>query len=248
VLLAIVLATATSGWIALVVGADRGSWTSVTWVLVAGLGLLTLLALLALGAVVAEGRRLPRSEPAEPAASDGLADVTILAGRVSRRLGPFEPIASRFVRVVDTKAWAWVRRRPITAAVVAAAGVAALFAVGALREGYSPPLLALVLVVAWSGMFVLIVPTGSYLGIVRSPARIDGTQRRLLDAALVGTGAVPIALAFRDSLWWLVGSSIEGASLADLELLIAIVAASAAGLTFVIETVGHVHDGRSWAR
>ncbi len=248
VLLAIVLATAASDWIAVVTGADRGSWTSVTSALVAGLGLLTLVALLALGAVVAAGRRLPRTDPADLPASDGLADVTEIAGRISRRLGPFEPVASRSIRVVDSNAWAWVRRRPITAAVLAAAGVALLFGVGALREGYSPPLLAFVLVVAWSGMFVLIVPTGSYLGVVRSPARMDGIQRRLLDAALVGTGAVPIALAFRDSLWWLVGSSTERASPADLELLIAIVAGSAAGLTLVIETIGHVHDARNRAR
>jgi len=95
-------------------------------------------------------------------------------------------------------------------------------------------------------MFALIVPTGSYLGIVRSPACMDGMQRRLLDAGLVGAAAVPIALAFRDSLWWLVGSSSGQASLGTLELLIAIVAASAAALTLVIETIGHVH-GRNGA-
>ena len=115
---------------------------------------------------------------------------------------------------------------------------------GALRERYSIPLLAFVLVVAWCGMFVFLVAAGSYLGLVRPSVRIRGIHRRLLDATLVGTASVPITLAFRDSLWWLVGSSTERAGLADLDLLLAIVAVSATGLTFFVETIGHVHDGR----
>jgi hypothetical protein len=205
VLLVVVLATAGSDWSAVAVGADRGSWTSATPALVAGLGLLTLFAVLAIGAVVTESRRLPRLDRADMAAPDWLADATVIAGSISRHLGPVEPFTSRIVRVVDRHAWAWVRRRPITAAVVAAAGFAALFAVGALRERYSLPLLAFVLVVAWCGMFVLLVASGSYLGLVRSSVRIRGVRRRLLDAALLGSASVPIALAFRDSLWWLVG-------------------------------------------
>jgi hypothetical protein len=245
VLLVVALATAASDWMAVVAGADRGSWTSVTPALVAGLGLLTIFALLAARAVVTEGRRLPRLDWTDLAAPDWLADATVIGGRVSGRLGPLEPVASRIVRFVDRQVWAWVRRRPITAAVVAAAGFAALFGVGSLREGYSPPLLAFVLVVAWCGMFVLLVASGSYLGLVRSSVGLRGVRRRLLDAALVGSASVPIALAFRDPLWWLVGASTERASLADLDMLLAIVAASIAGAILVIETIGHVHDPRT---
>ena len=248
VLLVIALATAASDWIAVAVGADRGSWTSVTPALVAGLGLVTLVALVAAGAVVTESRRLPRLDWADPTAPDWLADATLVADLVSRHLGPLEPVASRIVRVVDRLVWAWVRRRPITAAVLAAAGFAAVFDVGSLREGYSLPLLVFVFVVAWCGMFVLLVASGSYLGLVRSSVRIRGVRRRLLDAALVGSASIPIALAFRDSLWWLVGSSTERAGLADLDVLLAIVAASIAGATLVIETIGHVHDVRSRVR
>ena len=138
--------------------------------------------------------------------------------------------------------WAWVRRRPITAAIAAAAGLAALFVVGAVRERYSLPLVAVVFIVAWCGMFVLLVASGSYLGLARSSVRLVGARRRFLDAALIGSGSVPIALAFRDSLWWLVGSSTERSGLAELAVLLAVVAASAAGATLVIETIGHVHD------
>jgi hypothetical protein len=130
----------------------------------------------------------------------------------------------------------------MTAAILAAAGFATLFDVGSLREGYALPLLVFVFVVAWCGMFVLLVVSGSYLGLVRSPVGVGAVRRRLLDAALLGGASVPIALAFRDSLWWLVGSSTERASLANLDLLLAIVAVSIAGATLVIETIGHVHD------
>lgn len=175
VLLVVALATAASDWIAVVVGADRGSWTSVTPALVAGLGLVTMFALLAAGATVTESRRLPRLDRADLAAPDWLADATVIAGRVSGRLGPLESVASRIVRVVDRQLWAMVRQRPITAAVVTAAGFAALFDVGSLREGYSLPLLAFVLVVAWCGMFVLLVASGSYLGLVRSAVALRGS-------------------------------------------------------------------------
>ena len=244
VLLVVVLATAGSDWIAVASGTDRASWTSVTSAIVAGLGLVTLLALLAAGALVVMGRRLPRRVRPDPASPDWLADATVIASGVSRHLGPLEPVTSRIVRVVDGMAWAWVRRRPITAAVAAAAAFAALFVVGAAREAYALPLLAFVFVVAWCGMFVLLVASGSYLGLVRSTTRIAGTRRRFLDAAVIGSASVPIALAFRDPLWWLVGSSAERSGLADLALLVVVVAASAAGLMLVIETIGHVHDTR----
>jgi hypothetical protein len=247
-LLVVVFASAGSDWIAVAVGADRGSWTAVTAALVAGLGVVTLIALLSAAAVVGESRRMPRPARADLVASDWLADVTVLAGRISRRLGPLEPDASRAVRVVDRRVWTWIRRRPVTTAVLSAAGCAALFAVGGLREGYSPALLGFVLVVAWCGMFVLLVASGSYLGVVRSSNQMSPVRRRMLDAVLVASAGVPIALAFRDPLWSLIGSSTERAGVADLGWLLAVAAASAAGLTFLFETIGRVHEARGEAR
>ena len=152
VLLVVVLATAGSDWIAVAVGADRGSWTSATPAIVAGLGLVTLFALLAVSAVVTESRRLPRLDWSNVAAPDWLADATVIAGHICHHLGPLRPVASRIVQLVDGQVWARVRRRPITTAVIAAACFSFLFAVGAMREGYSLPLLAFVIVVAWCGM------------------------------------------------------------------------------------------------
>lgn len=243
ILLAISLATAASDWISVVLGADRDSWTSVTPALFAALGLVTLTAVVAVGVVVAECRRslgLTRSSPTHP---DWLADATTLVDRMSRRLGRLEPVARRVIRTVDGRLWPWVRRRPVSAAAIAATGFAALLEVGPVREGYSPPIFAFVFVVAWCGMFALLVATGSYLGIVRSTVPLGGARRRLLDAALAGCISVPVALALRDSFWWMVGSSVEHAGLADLDRLLALVAASAVAVTLLLETLGHVHDG-----
>jgi hypothetical protein len=242
VLLVIAVATASSDWIAVILAADRGSWSTVTPALVGALGILT--AGLAFGAagLISEIRQMPTFDRADPAAPDWLADATALASRMNQRLGPLEPIGTGIVQAVDRWAAAWVRRRPITAAVLTAAGFAALFDVGSLREGYSLRLLVFVLVVAWCGMFAFLVAIGSYLGLVRSSARRQGANRRLLDAALLGCASVPIVLAFRDSLWGLVGTSTGQAGLGDLDRLLIFVAASVICATFVVETIGHVHD------
>ena len=84
VLLAVVLVTAGSDWIAVASGADRPLWTSMTPAIVAGLGLVTVSALLATAALFIEGRRLPRQDRPDLAAPDWLADATLLANGVSR--------------------------------------------------------------------------------------------------------------------------------------------------------------------
>ena len=175
-------------------------------------------------------------------APDWLADATELARRASRRMGPIEPLATSIVRDVDHRAWAWVRRRPVSAAVLAAVGFAALFAVGAFREDYSLPLLVFVLVVAWCGMFAFLVVAGAYLGLVQSSVHILGARRRLLDSALVGCAFVPITLAFRDFLWGLVGSSASQAGLADLDRLLVVAAAAGFCATLILETLAHIHE------
>jgi hypothetical protein len=241
VLIGVALVIAGSDWIA-VIGVDRASWSPVTAVLIAVLVVLTAGLSVAAVGLTTEVRRLPRLERSEPVGPDWLTDASELAIRSSRRLGRFEPLATRSVRALDRSAWAWVRRRPITAAGVAAAGSAALFDVGALREGSSIELLVFVFVVAWCGMFAFLLASGSYLGLVRTPTVVSGNRRRLLDATLLGCASVPITLAFRDSLWGFVGIPASQAGLADLDRLLILVAASVVALTFVAETVARIHD------
>jgi hypothetical protein len=242
VLLAIMLATVSSDWIAVLLGSDRAAWSSVTPALVAGLAGVTVVAALAAAALLAVGRRLPSSRRSTAGEIDWLADATLLASRLSRRLGPLEPVGSALIRAVERHVWAWIRRHPVTAAAAAAMGFAAVFDVGSLREGYSLPLLGFVWLVAWCGMFVLLVVSGSYIGLVRAPVALRGRRRRLLDAVLAGSASVPVALAFRDSLWWLVGTSVERSSLGDLDRLLGLTALAIAGATFVVETLGGVRD------
>lgn len=242
VLIGVAFVTAGSDWIALIRGVDHAFWSPVTELLVAVLAVLTAGLTLAFAGLATEIRRLPTLERSEPVGPDWLADASELAIRVSGRLGPFERLTTRVVRAVDSGAWAWVRRRPIAAAVVVAAGFAALFDVGALREGTSFELVVFVFVVAWCGMFAFLLASGSYLGLVRSPKVVSGARRRLLDATLLGCASVPITLAFRDSLWGLVGSSTVAAGLAELDQLLILVAASVVGLTFLVETIARIHE------
>ena len=242
VLIGVAITAAGSDWIAVIRGVDHVSWSPVTELLIAALAVLTAGLVLAAAGLATEIRRLATLERSEPGGPDWLTDASELAIRVSGRLGPFERPTTRAVRAVDSWAWARVRRRPIAAAVVAAAGFAALFDVGALREGSSLEVLVFVFVVAWCGMFAFSLACGSYLGLVRSPRVVSGARRRLLDATLLGCASVPITLAFRDSLWGLVGASTISAGLAELDRLLILVAASVVGLTFVVETIARIHD------
>src|ERR1019366_9198573 len=101
VLLVITIVTAGSDWIAVILGADRGSWSTVTPALVGALGIFT--AGLALGALglISEIRRMPTFDRAGPAGPDWLADATRLANRLSQRVGPLEPVGTAIVRAVD---------------------------------------------------------------------------------------------------------------------------------------------------
>jgi hypothetical protein len=60
-------------------------------------------------------------------------------------------------------------------------------------------------------MFAFLVPAGAYFGLVRSTRPSYGVQRRLLDASVAACAAAIVALAFRNSLWWAVGSNSAAA-------------------------------------
>jgi hypothetical protein len=70
-------------------------------------------------------------------------------------------------------------------------------------------------------MFAFLLIGGSFLGVVRGPTPSTGLRRRALDAAATMCASVPVALALRDSLWWVVGSTSERAGLGQLWTLLA---------------------------
>src|SRR5258708_11342982 len=97
-----------------------------------------------------------------------------------------------------------VRAHPIWSAALAAMlfGLAA-GGLQAMSEGYVAVAAALVVTLLGCGMFAFLVVAGSYLGLVRSTAALAGARRRAVDAITATCVGVLVALAFRNSLWWI---------------------------------------------
>jgi len=91
------------------------------------------------------------------------------------------------------------------------------------------------------GMFAFLVLAGSYLGVVRSQNPLHGVPRRLLDASVVGSIVAIAALAFRDSLWWIVGSDTTAAGAARLATMVGGGCLAAFALVLVAETLLRSH-------
>jgi hypothetical protein len=64
-------------------------------------------------------------------------------------------------------------------------------------------------------------------------------RRRAVDAAVIGCLAVPLALAFRDSLWWVFGSDTGGPD--RLAELLALAAVATGVILFGAETALRIH-------
>ena len=111
------------------------------------------------------------------------------------------------VGFADRVATVVVRPHPLaSAAVFSVAFGAAVAAAAAREEGLGTIDPVIFFGVATCGMFAFVVAIGSYVGLVHRDRPLRGVSRRLADAAVSGAAAVPIALAFRHSLWWTIGS------------------------------------------
>jgi hypothetical protein len=140
--------------------------------------------------------------------SDWLADVLTVAERESRRLGPLRQLGLNGLTWADRTVVSKTRRHPLVAAAVAS-GAFAITVLGyqGLRERYSLSLTVLAIALGCCGMFAFLVIAGSYMRVVRSPTQLYGTRRRAVDATVAGCAAAIVALAFRDSLWWIIGTN-----------------------------------------
>ena len=92
------------------------------------------------------------------------------------------------------------------------------------------------------GMFAFLVLAGSYLEIVRGPNILHGWQRRTLDAAVVGCVAALAALAFRDLLFWSIGTSSSAAGPPQFAALLISAALLAFFLALAVETLLGYHS------
>ena len=231
-----------SAWVAFAVQANRSEWSvGATGVLLAILILSTLVTL----KVVLDLVRAPRisgPERTNGAEDDWLADVVAVAKKESRWLGPLRHPELTFVDWIDRMAVTKVRRHPIGAA--AASGVFALTVLGwqSIRESYTVLMTLLSIGLGFCGMFAFLVLAGSYLEIVRSPNILHGWRRRGLDAAVVGCVATIAAVAFRDHLWWSIGTSSSAAGPPQLAALLISATLLALVLAFSLETLLGYHS------
>ena len=234
-----IVAELVSAWVAVAVGANRSEWTgAATGVLVA----LLILSTVVTGKVILDLLRAPRLRGPDGAEertqSDWLGDVVIVAKRESRWLGPLRRPGLSVLDWTDRNVVSKVRRHPLGAGAVAS-GLFAVTVLGwqAIREGYSPSATLLSMGLGFCGMFPFLVLAGSYFGIVRSPNMLYGMQRRALDASVVACIAALVALAFHDSLWWIVGSSPSAAGTAQFATLVGSATFVAFLVVFMVETL-----------
>jgi hypothetical protein len=244
-----IVAELATAWIAVAVGANRSSWTGVpTGVLI---GLLALSTVVTCKVIIDLGRapRLRKPDaPTDGQPSDWLADLLAVARGECRRLGSFRRPALTALDWADRTGARRVRLHPAGSAAV----VSGLFAVTvlgwqAVREGYSLSAALLAIGLGFCGMFAFLVLAGSYLGIVRSPNRLQGSRRRALDATVVGCTVAIATVAFHDQLWWVIGSSPRIAGTHQFATLVGTFALLAFCLIFTIETVlGYHPEERGW--
>ncbi len=241
VAIAAVLVTLVADWASVLLRSNQASWSASTGILV---GLLALLTTVTVAATVVLRRALTQPLPAADrgaASADWFADIVAIADQACRHIGPLGPLGRRAVGWTDHHAVAVIRRRPLAAAAAAALGFGAMIAASMSFEEGVAPVLGLFFVVGAAGMFAFLVVAGSYLGLVRGAPPSVGVRRRLIDAAVVSCASVPVALAFRTWLWWVVGSTEASAGLGALASLLTIVAVGTFVLILVAESIAGRH-------
>jgi hypothetical protein len=113
-----------------------------------------------------------------------------------------------------------------------------------IREGYFLASTLLTVGLLTCGMFAFLMLAGPYLEVVRSGAPLAGVPRRLTDATVVACLAALVALAFRNSLWWIIGTNANSAGNGQFAGLLGIAVATEFAAGFAIESVLGTHAGR----
>jgi len=216
VLMGVVLLTLAGEWVSVALRLHAQAWTATTEALIAVLAVVTVLGVTAALALRRAGRE-PVLQAARPQ-PDWLADAIALGEREAARLGPWRDLALAVLRWLDHEVVARVRSHPLLAA--AAFSLLFAMAIGAAQiilEGYTPALALLFISVSACSVFAFVVIAGAYLRVV---GREAGLPRRAVLAAVVASAAVPLAAAFRGSLWWLLGTNDHDAGLTQLAQLV----------------------------
>jgi hypothetical protein len=113
-----------------------------------------------------------------------------------------------------------------------------------IREGYFLASALLTMSLLTCGMFAFLMLAGSYLGVVRSGTPLAGVPRRLTDATVIACMAALLALAFRNALWWIIGTNANSAGNGQFADLLGIAIATAFAAGFAIESIMRIHVQR----
>ncbi len=232
-LLVLVCVTLASDWASVVLGAERSTWTAITGLLVGLLALFTVLTLTVGVSLLRAGRG--RFEAAgAPSQPDWAADAVMLGEHAAARLGRRRDSTLQALHLLDRWLVSRARRRPLfAAAVLSLAFGAAITGVRALEEGGGMSLL-LFLAVGASGMFAFLATVGAHLHLLGRPLRVPSPAVR---AGVLACATIPVTLAFRNSLWWIIGQSERTAGIAAFAVLAFVVAAAAVGLVLAREAL-----------
>lgn len=241
-MLGVVAATLLTEWVSVATGANRSQWNGATWLQVGLLAAMTVLA----GRAVVDLYRVPAlGRPARadaPPTVDWLTDVVAVAALVSHWLGPLHRPALVALNWADRRLVTVVRCHPLWAAAITAAVFGA--GVGGLQaahEGYIALAALLTISLLGCGMFAFLVAAGSYIGLVRSNRELVGRSRHMLVAATATSLGLLVVLAFRNSLWWLVGSNAAAAGISQTYALLGLAALAIFAAVLTLETLRHHH-------
>ncbi len=210
--LAVSMVTLAADWAGVLAG-PLGGWGAARGWSVVGLASTTVIVTVAAAGM--SRVRVPASGDAMP---DGLADGLEVARIAAGHLGPFGRPVTAMVAFAETRIAPFVRRRPVRSAAMVSLAFAAGLALTSAREEGVAPVLTLIVAVATCGMFAFAVAGGAFLGFV-APAASTSSHRRLVVAAVAGSAAVPLSLAFRDAIWSLTGAG-GGRGLPEIAVLV----------------------------
>jgi hypothetical protein len=249
---AVILFEIASAWSAVGLKANAAHWsTTSSSVLLALLGATTGAALVALMLLAPIWRTAQFKGTV--ATSDLIADAVASSELLSERLGPLGRRVRACLRLADRTVGVFVRRHPVVSAVFASAGFGAVvLGWQGFRERYDASATILAMGLGFCGMFAFLMCMGAYLSVVGSPHPLRGVPRRAVDALVASCAAVIVALAFRNSMWGLVGSDVGHAGTTQFAQLVALAAAVIFAVTFLVEnclgswadhTMSPVHSG-----
>ena len=231
------IATLGAAWVSVLLGPSGSPSSILVDGLIVALGLNT--ALTVAGVLALAGAQRGLALPARDDAGDFLGDSVIAARRAATHLPGDGGRVVRVIDAIDGRVVPPVRRHRLGAAVVVALVFGGGVGLGALAEDDPLVLAALMATIGAGGMLAFLLVVGSYLRLVR-PEGSPAPRPRLVAATVAAGISLPVTVAFRDGLWWLVGSTPETAGITDLARLLAVVAAT----TFAVAALAIAIHGR----